>query len=127
MKKYKIQTKQEDKILKTNFRENLNGMSLIEALIIFTLRHSYGVIKKGLKPINFNENQNSKILPKIADNAAKISEIEIFNALGEKIVHHENEYSAEILNFDISENTRGVYFIKITSGDMLVNYKIVLQ
>ena len=60
-------------------------------------------------------------------NAAKISEIEIFNALGEKIVHHENEYSSEILNFDISENTRGIYFIKITSGDMLVNYKIVLQ
>ena len=48
-------------------------MSLIEALIIFTLRHSYGVIKKGLKPINYNENQNSKIF-KIADNAAKISE-----------------------------------------------------
>ena len=61
MKKYKIQSKQKDKIFKTNFSENLKGMSLIEALIIFTLRHSYGVIKKNLKPINYNENQNSKI------------------------------------------------------------------
>ena len=88
MKKYKIQSKQEDKIFKTNFRENLNGMSLIEALIIFTLRHSYGVIKKGLKPINYNENQNSKILSKIADNAAKISECLIIGSVIDITILH---------------------------------------
>ena len=88
MKKYKIQTKQEDKILKTNFRENLNEMSLIEALIIFTLRHSYGEIKKGLKPINFNENQNLKIISKIADNAAKISECLIIGSVIDITILH---------------------------------------
>ena len=88
MKKYKIQTKQEDKILKTNFRENLNEMSLIEALIIFTLRHSYGEIKKGLKPINFNENQNLKIISKIADYAAKISECLIIGSVIDITILH---------------------------------------
>ena len=88
MKKYKIQSKQKDKIFKTNFSENLKGMSLIEALIIFTLRHSYGVIKKNLKPINYNENQNSKILFKIADNAAKISECLIIGSVIDITILH---------------------------------------
>ena len=88
MKKYKIQSKPKDKIFKTNFSENLKGMSLIEALIIFTLRHSYGVIKKNLKPINYNENQNSKILFKIADNAAKISECLIIGSVIDITILH---------------------------------------
>ena len=61
------------------------------------------------------------------ENTAKISEIEIYNALGEKIIHHLNEYSANIIEFDLSEKTRGIYFVKIISGKKLMNYKIVLQ
>ena len=93
MKKYKIQSKPKDKIFKTNFSENLKGMSLIEALIIFTLRHSYGVIKKNLKPINYNENQNSKILFKIADNATKISEcLTIGSVIDITILHPKSQH-----------------------------------
>ena len=33
----------------------------------------------------------------------------------------------EILEFDLSNKTRGVYFVKIISGNKLINYKIVLQ
>tara|TARA_B100001057_G_scaffold197203_1_gene197913 strand:- start:1521 stop:8069 length:6549 start_codon:yes stop_codon:yes gene_type:complete len=60
-------------------------------------------------------------------NAAKISEIEIYNSLGVKVVHYDNLYSANVLQFDISDKTRGVYFIKIKAGKKLMNYKIVLQ
>jgi hypothetical protein len=74
MKKFKIQSDKLPKIFETHFENNLDRMSLIEALIIFTLRHSYGVFKNNLEPIDFGKKQKSKILPKIAENTAKIVE-----------------------------------------------------
>ena len=50
MKKFKIQSDKLPKIFETHFENNLDRMSLIEALIIFTLRHSYGVFKNNLEP-----------------------------------------------------------------------------
>ena len=105
MKKYKIQSKQEDKIFKTNFRENLTGMSLIDLII----RHSYGVIKRGLKPINYNENQNSKILSKIADNAAKISECLIIGSVIDiTILHPKSQH----LSLDELKNPQIAFLIQ---------------
>ena len=77
--------------------------------------------------MNFNIYPNPTSSTLFINGAAKISEVEIYNALGDKVIHHQNEYSAEILEFDLSNKTRGVYFVKIISGNKLINYKIVLQ
>ena len=61
------------------------------------------------------------------EEAAKISEIEIFNALGDKVLHHVNEMSANQLKFNLSDKTRGIYFVKVLRGNELISYKIVLQ
>jgi hypothetical protein len=61
------------------------------------------------------------------DKAAKISEVEIFNALGDKVLHHINEMSANQLKFNLANKTRGIYFVKVIRGNELINYKIVLQ
>ena len=61
------------------------------------------------------------------DEAAKISEVEIFNALGDKVLHHTNEMSANQLKFNLANKTRGLYFVKVIRGNELINYKIVLQ
>ena len=61
------------------------------------------------------------------DEAAKISEVEIYNALGDKVLHHINEMSANQLKFNLANKTRGIYFVKVIRGNELINYKIVLQ
>ena len=87
------------------------------------------LIKKKLK-ISFAESCTGGLLSsKITSisGASKISEVEIFNALGDKVIHRVNEMSGELLEFDLSNKTRGIYFVKIISGEKLINYKIVLQ
>ena len=75
--------------------------------------------------ISFNiSNQLSSFV--FINDATKISEVEIYNALGDKVIHHINDHSSEILKFDLSNKTRGIYFVKIISGKKLVNYKIIL-
>jgi hypothetical protein len=88
MKKFINQSEEIPQTPETHLKNNLDGMSLIEALIIFTLRHSYGEINNIIKPIDFGKNQKSKILPKIAQNTAKIIEcLLIGSEIDLKILH----------------------------------------
>ena len=98
-----------------------NGCTMISLPIYYNYT---GIINNEMT-FNIYPNPTSSTL--FINGAAKISEVEIFNALGDKVIHHQNEYSAEILEFDLSNKTRGVYFVKIISGNKLINYKIVLQ
>ena len=75
--------------------------------------------------LNIYPNPTSSFI--FIDEAAKISEVEIFNALGDKVLHHINEMSANQLKFNLANKTRGIYFVKVIRGNELINYKIVLQ
>ena len=93
MKKFINQTEEISKTPETHLKNNLNGMSLIEALIIFTLRHSYGEINNDMKTIDFGKNQKSKLLPKIAENTAKIIEcLVIGSEIDLKILHPKSNF-----------------------------------
>ena len=98
-----------------------NGCSMIS----YTVSYSYtGLVNN---EISFNIYPNPTSSYVFINDATKISEVEIYNALGDKVIHHLNDYSSEVLKFDLSNKTRGIYFVKIISGKKLVNYKIVLQ
>jgi len=98
-----------------------NGCSIIS----YTVSYSYtGLVNN---EISFNIYPNPTSGYVFINDATKISEVEIYNALGDKVIHHLNDYSSEVLKFDLSNKTRGIYFVKIISGKKLVNYKIVLQ
>ena len=87
-------------------------------------KDAYEVSKDYLsKQKNYKEVNKNRFI----NDATKISEVEIYNALGDKVIHHLNDYSSEVLKFDLSNKTRGIYFVKIISGKKLINYKIVLQ
>ena len=98
-----------------------NGCTMIS----YSVTYNYtGLLNNEL---SFNIYPNPTKSNLFISGASKISEVEIFNALGDKVIHRVNEMSGEILEFDLSNKTRGVYFVKIISGNKLINYKIVLQ
>ena len=98
-----------------------NGCSMIS----YTVSYSYTGLFNNEISFNIYPNPTSSYV--FINDATKISEVEIYNALGDKVIHHLNDYSSEVLKFDLSNKTRGIYFVKIISGKKLVNYKIVLQ
>jgi hypothetical protein len=99
-----------------------NGCSIISYAISF----NYTSISQNTElKINIYPNPTKDYL--FIDGATTVSEVEIYNALGDKAIHLINDMSAERLKIDLSQKTRGIYFIKIISGSQLINYKIVLQ
>ena len=98
-----------------------NGCTMVSYSVIYNYT---GLVNNEL---SFNIYPNPTKSNLFISDASKISEVEIFNALGDKVIHRVNEMSGEILEFDLSNKTRGVYFVKIISGNKLINYKIVLQ
>ena len=99
-----------------------NGCSMTSYAISFNYT---GISQDGELIINIYPNPTASFL--YIDGATNISEVEIFNALGDKVLHQTNQMSAEYLKLDLSDKTRGVYFVKIIRGKQLINYKIVLQ
>ena len=98
-----------------------NGCTMISYSVLYNYT---GLINNEL---SFNIYPNPTKSNLFISGASKISEVEIFNALGDKVIHRVNEMSGELLEFDLSNKTRGIYFVKIISGEKLINYKIVLQ
>ena len=99
-----------------------NGCSIISYAISF----NYTSISQNTElKINIYPNPTKDYL--FIDGATTVSELEIYNALGDKVIHLINDMSAERLKIDLSQKTRGIYFVKIISGNQLINYKIVLQ
>ena len=99
-----------------------NGCTMIS----FAISFNYTSISEGDDYLlNIYPNPTSSFL--YIDEAAKISEVEIFNSLGDKVLHHTNEMSANQLKFNLANKTRGIYFVKVIRGNELINYKIVLQ
>ena len=99
-----------------------NGCSMISYAISF----NYTDISQYAElAINIYPNPTNNYL--YIDGATIISEVEIYNALGDKVIYIANEMSAELLKIDLSQKTKGIYFVKIISGDKLINYKIILQ
>ena len=99
-----------------------NGCTMISYAVSF----NYTNISEGDEfLLNIYPNPTSSFI--YIDEAAKISEVEIFNALGDKVLHHTNEMSANQLKFNLANKTRGIYFVKVIRGNELINYKIVLQ
>jgi hypothetical protein len=99
-----------------------NGCTMIS----FTISFNYTSISENNDfLLNIYPNPTSNYL--YIDEAAKISEVEIFNSLGDKVLHHINEMSANQLKFNLANKTRGIYFVKFIRDNKLINYKIVLQ
>ena len=99
-----------------------NGCTMIS----FAISFNYTSISEGDDYLlNIYPNPTSSFI--YIDEAAKVSEVEIFNALGDKVLHHTNEMSANQLKFNLANKTRGIYFVKVIRGNELINYKIVLQ
>ena len=95
-------------------------------MISYAVSFNYTNISEGDEfLLNIYPNPTSSFI--YIDEAAKISEVEIFNALGDKVLHHTNEMSANQLKFNLANKTRGIYFVKVIRGNELINYKIVLQ
>jgi len=101
---------------------DLNGCSIISSTITFIYTE---LSQNSELSINIYPNPTKDYL--FIDGATRISEVEIYNALGNKVVYLINDMSAEQLKINLSKKTRGIYFVKIISGSQLINYKIVLQ
>ena len=61
------------------------------------------------------------------DGATLISEIEIYNSLGDNVISRTNNLSAERIKIDLLNKPKGIYFIRIEYSNQLINHKIVLQ
>ncbi|MFL2574427.1 MAG: T9SS type A sorting domain-containing protein [Flavobacteriales bacterium] len=99
-----------------------NGCSITSYSVSFNYS---GVQHNNTYILNIYPNPTSDFI--YIEQASKISEVEIFNSLGDKVLHHLNEMSANQLKFNLSDKTRGIYFVKIISENKPINYKIVLQ
>ena len=99
-----------------------NGCSITSYEISFIYTE---VSQNSELPINIYSNPTNNYL--YIDGATTISKVEIYNALGDKVIYIVNDMSAELLKIDLSQKTRGIYFVRIINGNKLINYKIVLQ
>ena len=51
--------------------------------------------------------------------------VEVYNLLGEVVYH--SEVTSQKYTLDLSGHTRGLYFIRISSGRRIITEKIVIQ
>lgn len=72
-------------------------------------------------------NPNNGVFSISLKNAVGISEVEIYNALGEK-VYATSSFKLQTTNeIDISASPKGIYFVKINDGTRVYDRKIVVQ
>ena len=80
-----------------------NGCSMIS----YTISYSYTGLFNNEIIFNIYPNPTSNYV--FINDATKISEVGIFNALGDKVIHHINDHSLEILKFDLSNKTKCLF------------------
>ncbi len=68
----------------------------------------------------------SKGIFQIKNDGLEISAIEIYNLLGEKI-YSSNKTSSSNFTIDISNQSKGIYFVKIYAGEKSYTNKIIVQ
>ena len=61
------------------------------------------------------------------EGATLISEIEVYNTIGDNIISILNNLSANRIKIDLSNQPKGIYFLRINHSKQLINHKIVLQ
>ena len=61
------------------------------------------------------------------DGATLISEIEVYNTIGDNVISISNNLSANRIKIDLSNQPKGIYFLRINHSKQLINHKIVLQ
>ena len=98
-----------------------NGCSAISYSISFTASN---IINSELE-LNIYPNPTSDYIH--IDGATLISEIEIYNSLGDNVISMTNNLSAERIKIDLLNKPKGIYFIRIEYSNQLINHKIVLQ
>jgi hypothetical protein len=56
-----------------------------------------------------------------------ISEIEIYNILGQKIMQKKNETHSPSIEINLNEKQNGIYFIKLKNGNFYSTFKVLKQ
>ena len=59
--------------------------------------------------------------------ATLISEVDVYNTIGEKIISISNNLSSNKIKIDLLNHPKGIYFLRINHSNQLINHKIVLQ